>query len=374
MNKKEILDIFVEKTRRLLQKYNGEFVEPASFNNKYFKMTDLKWTHGFLTGMSLWPYVITNDIFFKNMAFKQIADLKHRLVTNPKDFDHDLGFLFSLSANATYKLFNLNKDVVIRAADALIYRFVENAKVIKAWGKMDDGKDVLIIIDTFMNLPLLYQASLITGDDKYKKIALAHLDTAISTLIREDYTTYHCYLFDYNTGKRIKGKTHQGKSDESMWSRGQAWGIYGLMLSYRYNKERKDLVHKAEKLLDVFVNNLPDDFIAPWDFSYSDTSRVLKDSSASVIAMLGILEMLNCDIVTTNNKNKYQRILNKMLDALISGDYISPLSATDEDGLLRHTVYGYPRAAGVNEFSMWGDYFVFELFIKLNKVVSYDFW
>ena len=42
MNNKMILDNFVNKTKKLLLKYDGAFTEPASFNNKYYQASELK--------------------------------------------------------------------------------------------------------------------------------------------------------------------------------------------------------------------------------------------------------------------------------------------------------------------------------------------
>lgn len=372
MNNKMILDNFVNKTKKLLLKYDGAFTEPASFNNKYYQASELKWTFSFLTGMATYSYLITKDNYFKEKIEEEILDLKERLTTNPLNFDHDLGFLFMLSANAyDMAIGNKYEDLVVKAADVLKGRFIDKAGVIKAWGKLDDGKDTLIIIDTFMNLPLLYKAYRITKDDSYLKVAKSHLYKAIDCLIRSDYTTYHCYLFNKDTGEKIKGLTHQGYADESCWARGQAWGVYGLMLSYRYLKD-EFLVRTSEKLLDVFIKNLPTDFIAPWDFSINNKDRVLKDASANAIVMLGILELLNCDLVSEENKNKYLAYFVKMKDSLIKNDYLS--FASNEDGILRHSVYNLPKSMGVNEFTMWGDYFIFEVFAKIEKIVPYDFW
>ena len=43
--------------------------------------------------------------------------------------------------------------------------------------------------------------------------------------------------FDPETGKPIKGVTRQGYSDDSAWARGQAWGVYGIPLNYRYTRD-----------------------------------------------------------------------------------------------------------------------------------------
>ena len=229
--------------------------------------------------------------------------------------NHDAGFLYSISAGALYKMFKNEdyKKTLIMAADTLKNRFLNKCGVIQAWGNIGEpGENAgRIIIDTFMNLPLLYEVSSLTGDKSYKEVALSHLDKAIQVLIRPDYTTYHTYYFDVETGKPLYGKTHQGKSDESCWARGQAWGIYGLMLSYKYNQDRKDLFYLAKSLLNKFLDMLPLDLVSPWDFSYDNYDDVMKDSSATVIALLGILEMLDTNLLTEEETKIYRKVFNK---------------------------------------------------------------
>ncbi len=104
-----------------------------------------------------------------------------------------------------------------------------------------------MIIDCLLNLPLLYWATEVTGDSKYADIAQRHIDTSLKVVLREDHSTYHTYYFEKGTGKPLYGETRQGYSDDSSWARGQAWGVYGTALSYRYTKEEsyKDIFYKV---------------------------------------------------------------------------------------------------------------------------------
>ena len=128
------------------------------------------------------------------------------------------------------------KNSAIKAADCLLERWKPKGEFIQAWGNIHDNAMYRLIIDCMLNLPLLYWATDVTGDAKYREIATKHAKTCRSVIIRPDGTTYHTYYFDPETGAPLRGVTHQGFSDDSCWARGQAWGIYGFALSYAYTK------------------------------------------------------------------------------------------------------------------------------------------
>ena len=97
---------------------------------------------------------------------------------------HDMGFLYSPSCVAAYKLVGSEKarDAAVKAADQLISRFQEKGQFIQAWGEMGAPENYRYIIDCLLNLPLLYWASETTGDAKYADIAHKHITTCLPTL------------------------------------------------------------------------------------------------------------------------------------------------------------------------------------------------
>ncbi len=140
---------------------------------------------------------------------------------------HDLGFLYTLSARAQYQLTGDQsaRDLAIRAAFELAKRYRPKGEYIQAWGPVGDPQDGgRMIIDTMMNLPLLFWASRQTGEPEFHDIARQHAITAAKYLVRADGSTYHTFLFDQDTGEPIGGRTHQGYADDSLWARGQALG------------------------------------------------------------------------------------------------------------------------------------------------------
>src|SRR3546814_5412799 len=88
-----------------------------------------------------------------------------------------------------------------------------------------------------MNLELLTQASKLSGDPKYRDIAVTHANTTMANHYRPDYSSYHVIDYNPEDGSIVGRKTAQGAFDESAWARGQAWGLYGYVMMYRETGE-----------------------------------------------------------------------------------------------------------------------------------------
>ena len=213
--------------------------------NGEMHFTDLQfdWTEGFFPGTCWYLYEVTKDKKWKNAAEKfqaQYEDHKYRTTY------HDLGFVFNCSYGNGYKL-TKNEDfkkVLITAGDSLITRFNPIVGSIISWDvdsgwQSERGWKFPVIIDNMMNLEMLFELSELTGDDKYKKVAIAHADTTLKNHFREDNSSYHVVDYDPETGEVRSKQTAQGFSHESSWARGQAWGIYGYTMCYRFTKDEK---------------------------------------------------------------------------------------------------------------------------------------
>ncbi|MDD6763774.1 MAG: glycoside hydrolase family 88 protein, partial [Clostridiales bacterium] len=153
--------------------------------------------------------------------------------------------------------------------------------------------------------------------------------------------------------------TAQGASDDSCWARGQAWGIYGMMLTYKYHKS--DIaMERFKKITDYYISLLPQDYVPFWDMIFGDGSGEPRDSSAAAIAVCGILEAVK--YMQGEEKEKYLAYANKMMASLIN-DYLC--WGNDKcNGLLLHASYAVPQNAGVDECNIWGDYFFMEALIR----------
>lgn len=306
---------------------------------------------------------ITGDEKFKKVGEIHCKSFKERLEKEIDVDHHDLGFLYSLSCVAGYKLTgNIEmRDTALKAADKLITRYKELGEFIQAWGAIDDSNSYRLIIDCMLNLPLLYWASEITGNSKYANIAKKHAATSAKTIIREDSSTYHTYYFDLETGAPKKGVTAQGYSDDSAWSRGQSWGIYGFPLSYIYTKN-SEYLDKAEKLTNFFLNRLPDDYIAYWDLIFTEGNEQERDSSAVSIAVCGMLEILK------HKESEYSEYYKNAVSGIMRSlwENYSTKDTPNSNGILLHAVYGKPQNGSVDECCIWGDYYYMEALMRLS--------
>jgi len=368
LTQEQLKDAFHQALKKIdenLETFTYKFPASASKNNVYPAVDNTDWTSSFWTGMLWLAYEITGDEKYRKVAEIHLDSFKERIEEGKHIDTHDLGFLYSLSCVAAYKLTGNEdaKETALKAANHLIGRYKEKGEFIQAWGSIHDPKNYRLIIDCCMNLPLLYWASEVTGDMKYHEIAYKHLKTAMATVIREDASTYHTFYFDPDTGAPLKGVTHQGYSDDSCWSRGQAWGIYGLPLSYVYTKD-KEIIEVYKKITNYFLNRLPEDYIPYWDLIFTSGDEP-RDSSAATIAVCGMLEMDQWldekDPMKKIYSNAVQLILKSLMDNYTTKDM------PESNGLLLHAVYGKPQGNGVDECNIWGDYYYMEALVRLMK-------
>jgi unsaturated chondroitin disaccharide hydrolase len=252
------------------------------------------------------------------------------------------------------------RETAIKAADKLITRYHEKAKILQAWGDLSDPEQRgRMIIDCNMNLPLLYFASKETSDRKYYDIAVNHAEQAAKYIVREDSSTYHTFYMDTETGEPLYGKTAQGYSDKSCWARGQAWGVYGFVLSYVHTGDRKFL-DISEKLANYFLNRLPEDDICYWDLDFTEGNEE-RDSSAASIMACGLLELSKHLPVSNEYRELYENAAVKMIKSLAE-NYTT--KNVNSNGILLHAVYSKPGGNGVDECCIWGDYYYLEALIR----------
>ena len=292
---KEIRDAH-NKAISLIEHNVDEFFDcfpGANSENNFYRQTEnTDWTEGFWTGELWLAYESNKDDKLKEAALCQVDNFLYRIEHHINTDHHDMGFLYSPSCVAAYKLTGseVGKRAALLAADNLMKRFHEKGQFFQAWGKIGDKDNYRLIIDCLMNMPLLFWASKVTGDKKYAEKAQAHIKTAMENIVRDDNSTYHTYFFDMETGKPTKGVTCQGNRDGSAWARGQAWGIYGSAVAYSKtgNKEYLDIFKRVTK---YFMEHLPKDLVPYWDFDFDTGSDEPRDSSSGVIAVCGMLEM-----------------------------------------------------------------------------------
>nr|WP_270279918.1 glycoside hydrolase family 88 protein [Vagococcus bubulae] len=327
-----------------------------------------EWTSSFWIGELFLAKELSGSKKYDALIETQLNEFKKRLDYDIELDHHDIGFLYILSAVADYKVTgsNQSKKMAIKAANRLMTRFNEASGIIQAWGDLEDKKESgRMIIDCLMNIPLLYFASNVTGEDKYYQAAYRHAKQTQKYILREDSTTYHTYFFDKVSGEAIKGETAQGYSDDSCWSRGQAWGIYGFALSYRYTGDAS-FIQSACEVADYFISKLPADYVCYWDLVFGEGSNQPRDTSAAAIAACGLLELAKYLPVLSDKKREYESVAVNIIQNLAT-TYTTE-AYPESNGLLIEGVYSYPENRGVNECMIWGDYFYLEALTRAGQV------
>ena len=344
-----------------LDVFDTVFPSHASVNNVYTKDENVNgWNEGFWTGILWLAYDLTGDEKYRRVAEMQIPTYTKRIKEHLGVDHHDMGFLYTPSCVAAYKLTGNEeaKETALLAADNLMRRYHEKGEFLQAWGEIGAPDNYRLIIDCLLNIPLLYWASEVTGDKKYEEVAFKHYKSTAANIMRPDGSTFHTFYFDPETGKPTKGVTHQGFRDDSCWSRGQAWGIYGPLMTYMYEKN-PDAIEFFKRTSRYFMEHLPEDFIAYWDLAFTSGDEE-RDSSAAAIAACGLIEGAN-----VTGDEGYLNAAKNMINSLIDG-YLTK-DIPESNGLLLHAVYGKPMNNGVDECNIWGDYFYMEALARLIK-------
>ena len=320
------------------------------------------WVGGHWVGQLWLAYAATGDQYFAVAA----RDWGKRLLPQLNDqADHDLGFLFELGFVLGYQLTDDQslKAPALGAAAILSRRFNAQGQFIQAWGALDAGSELRgrTIMDTMMNLDLLFWAGKETGDPRYVEIAAAHARTTLSYHIRSDSSTSHICDFDPETGAFLKHDTHQGLSATSCWSRGQAWGVYGFAECYRATGDAAFL-NAARRLIEYLWPRLPGDLVPYWDYDSPLIPNDVRDSSAASILASGLLLLASIE-----NDPELAHIWQNRAIAILESLWQSYTSRdSGEDSLLLHGTRSKPHNL-MDHGLIYGDYYFVEALMRLSK-------
>lgn len=359
----------VEHVRRNIPRYGDQY--PHNGDGLGYVLTDNNhWMTSFWPGQLWLAYGVTGDETFRREAERKHASFEYRLV-NRIDESHDLGFLYSLSARAHWQMTSdkAARQLGIDAAERLISRFHPKGEYIQAWGVMNDPVEGgRMIVDCLMNLPLLFWASYESGDPKYADVARKHAQTTLRYLVRDGDRTYHTFFFNQETGEPIGGKTAQGFADDSLWSRGQAWAIYGFALAADWT-DAPAFLDVACRIAERFWSELGDELVPLWDFRVTSDGPQKRDSSAGAIAACGMFKLMTLvsdPKLAATFKDRAERITTRLTEACFE-------TAPDAWGLLRDSSYNVPANRAVEQFMPFGDYYYLESLVAMSGK-TIDFW
>ena len=327
--------------------------------------TPEEWCGGFWPGVLWYDYEYSGEAYIGRQARNYTASLGYLADRDP--YDHDLGFLvycsfgngMRIEPSAAYR------DIIVGTARQLVRLFNPRVGTILSWPREVDrqGWPHNTIMDNMMNLEVLFWASRNGGGQDLYDIAVRHAETTMRHHFRPDGSCYHVAVYDTLTGDFVKGVTHQGYSDASMWARGQSWAIYGYTMVYRETRDPRFLDF-AQKVTDIYLKRLPersDDWVPLWDFDDPSPSAP-KDASAACVVASALLEL--CGYVPEEKGKEYREAAERMLESLgrfyQSGDRCV--------SFLLHSTGHHPAGSEIDASIIYADYYYYEALLRLRRL------
>ncbi|PWI32693.1 glycosyl hydrolase [Vibrio albus] len=367
------LEHVVDAIKRNIPKIGERNPKIGTEKNQWEYCGQFDWVSSFWTGELWLCYQMTADQQFKNSAKLRKSYFADMLL-DPFWLDHDLGFQYSLSCVADYKLTGdeESKMMAIRAADHLLHRFRKIGGYIVAWNdthplgpEITQGKS---IIDSLQNTALLFWASEVTGSPVYAEAAKRHSETLAKYIVRDDFSTFHSFNFDPVTQQPIKGETFQGYADDSCWARGQSWAVHGFAQTYLYTGDETFLT-LAKKLAQHAVEQITDDGVPVWDYRLPKTEIQYKDSSAGAITAAGLLLIAQC-IDDEEEAKPFRDWGLYLLQGLM--DTCDLTNDEQAQGLLAHGA-SFVKVGLCDNMLPYGDYYYLEALMRANGYQKF-FW
>lgn len=351
-----------EQLSLMSERFDTAAVTPRSWNNGVYKLLPKDWTCGFFPGVYWLYYQLTGDKAMEKEALKFTARLSDIPAIKTT---HDLGFMVFCSYGKQYEVEkdSISAAAIVEASNSLISRFDPSIGLIRSW---NFGKwNYPVIIDNMMNLEMLFWASEYTGNPQYRDIAIKHADKTMENHFREDNSSYH--VVSYNNDGTVESKgTHQGYSDSSSWSRGQAWALYGYTLCYRFTKDNRYL-EQSENIATLIIDNktTPKDHIPYWDYDAPNIPDEPRDASAAAVTASALLELQL--YVDKNLAKIYKDYAASIIRSLSSPEY---LADKGDNGffILKHSTGAASLGSEIDVPLVYADYYFLEALKRYREL------
>lgn len=365
----------LNKLENGLPRWAEHFISESTRDFKYKECENNHWCCGLHTGLHWLAYELSGNQKFYDAAQKHLLTYQERYDNKVRLDDHDVGFVYSPSCVAAYKITG-DENIRKLALDAAEYLYSHSYTqkggfILRQWTRKNEERGCRTMMDTLLNAPLLFWAGQETGKQEYIDAAISQNHVTQQYLIREDGSSFHHYQFEPGTYKPVKGVTWQGYSDDSAWARGQAWGVYGFAIAYDYCKD-PSLIETHKAVTNYMLSRLPEDLIPYWDLIFTEGSTEPRDSSAGAAAVCGMLEMSKHLPEDAPEKQIYKSAAAQMLEAVI--DRCAGDNCKDYDGLICHVTHALPQGIGIDECASYGDYFYLEALMRFYNPTWERYW
>ena len=322
-------------------------------------VSNTKWCAGFFPGTAWLTFEKTGNPAIGEIAARRTEALEF---LKTRTDTHDLGFEMMCSFGNGLRVDGNEHyaEVLDTAAHSLIKRFSPTVGAIKSWETKWNNYHFPVIIDNMMNLELLLKVWEMTGDEQLKDIAVTHANTTLANHFRTDNSSFH--VVDYNPadGSVLARVTHQGYADDSAWARGQAWGVYGYTVMYRFTRDQAYLA-QAEKIADYILGRLPKDSIPYWDFDDPAIPDAPRDASAAAITASALIEL-----DSYLPARGYRKSAEKILRTLAGPEYLSKPGANG-GFILMHSTGNKPKDVEIDVPLSYADYYFLEALSRFTS-------
>ena len=336
-------------------------IAPGDSTWKVCPVSQELWTEGFWPGVLWYAYEASGDMALLDAARNYTEPLE--FLSEIPAYDHDLGFIMFCSYGNGYRLTGDERyrQIILNTAERISELYNPKVGTILSWPReipTFGGHNT--IMDNMINLETLFWAAENGGDRKYYDIAVSHADTTMKYHFRPDGTSYHVAVYDAESGDFLRGCTHQGYSDSSMWARGQAWAIYGYTMCYRFTKDSRYLDF-ARKVTDVYLAGLPEDMVPYWDFNDPMIPDVSRDASAAAVVASALIELSTyLDGEDSRSYLDSAKAMLKSLDQNYRGGPSCP-------AFLLHSTGHRPAGSEIDYAIIYADYYYIEALLRLRS-------
>ncbi|WP_248928687.1 glycoside hydrolase family 88 protein [Paenibacillus hamazuiensis] len=356
----EVWEALQTKVDRMIGQLQGKIPHVAGEDGIYDSTIPDWWTSAFWPGILWIMHDMTGKAHYRDAAWDWDATIEQATLRDNR-FHHDVGFQFLPTAVIKHKITG-DKDGLrrgLQAANFLAGRFNVEGNFLRAWNQDKTG---WAIVDSSMNLSILFWAAEEIGDPRFKHVAKRHADTVLRHFIREDGSVNHIVVFDPETGECLHSLGGQGAAPDSSWSRGQAWALHGMANTYRYTGDIRYL-QAARRVAHYFLACLPDDYVAHWDFRANggDLAGEPRDTSAASCAASGLLEIAAA--LPEAEGRMYRAAAEKMLLSLTQ--HYGTWDRPEHEAILLEGTGNKPAGQNINVSLIYGDYYYVEAIAKL---------
>ncbi|MDO4318982.1 MAG: alginate lyase family protein [Bacteroidales bacterium] len=327
------------------------------------------WTSGFFPGELWMMYEFTNDPRWRAEADAFSRDIE---MCKTHGGTHDLGFMIGDSFGKGWELTgdSCYLDVTRTAAETLATRYNHRVGAIRSWDHNAEVWRYPVIIDNMMNLEMLFKVSELTGDKRFHDIAVSHADATMRNHFRPDKSSYHVVDYDPSDGSVRMRVTAQGYADDSYWSRGQGWAIYGYTMCYRHTGDRRYLDH-AREVADWWLSlpNMPADLVPYWDMKapgtdVNDNAAVPRDASAAALIASALYELAT--YADPDDAARYRSRADATIASLTKNYTLAP--DAKEGFILDHSTGHLPAGGEIDVPIIYADYYYLEALLRKRAV------